>query len=120
MQLEDYYEPKYNDKDYVNTEKYNDWSLEELKKEIEIEKKKSEKYMFDKMNLNKNQLHNNFNNIKYEYFNKKVKVTTIYGTEITGIFIDDFAEEKEIAINCVRIKYYEVKSMELAENNKKY
>ena len=51
------------------------------------------------------------NKINYELFGKSVKVITIYGTEILGIFADDFEEEQEIAINNVLIKYDEIKEM---------
>lgn len=45
LQLEDYYRPKFNDKDYVYTKKHDELSLEELEKQIEIEKKKYEKFL---------------------------------------------------------------------------
>ena len=51
------------------------------------------------------------NNINYDLYGKNVKVITTYGTEISGIFIDDFEEEEEILINNTAIKYDEVKEM---------
>jgi hypothetical protein len=51
------------------------------------------------------------NNINYDLYGKNIKVITTYGTEISGIFIDDFEEEKEFAVNNVIIKYNEVKEM---------
>lgn len=51
------------------------------------------------------------NNINFELYGKNVKVITIYGNEIIGKFVEDFEEEKEIAINNVIVKYNEVKEM---------
>lgn len=51
------------------------------------------------------------NNINYDLYGKKVKVITTYGTEISGMFSDDFEEEEEILINNTAIKYDEVKEM---------
>lgn len=51
------------------------------------------------------------NNIRYDLYEKEVKVICNDNTEIVGVFTDDFEDDKEIVVNGILIKYTEVKEM---------
>ena len=50
--------------------------------------------------------------VRYDLYNKFVKVRCNTGAEISGIFTDDFEDDEEIAVNGVLIKYDEIVCME--------
>lgn len=53
------------------------------------------------------------NKVNFNLYHKFVKVNCKNGPTISGVFTDDFEDEKEIVVNGTIIKYDEIESMEL-------
>lgn len=53
------------------------------------------------------------NNVNYDLYRKNVKVYLKNGKTVTGIFNNDFDDEKSILVGLCEIEYDEIEKMEL-------